>query len=110
MVLHLQENVLLVEICGLVKKNCHGFRRVPTSTKKQRFPLGDFNRLRRERLQAELKKKLDTDIKINQIKADRIQKEDELQRLDVELNNVEEKIRRKKRKVSYFCDILKPYF
>lgn len=90
--------LLLLKMCFLViymvyKKNCHWFRRAPTCTTKKRFPLAVYSRLKREKLHAELEKKLKTDLKINKAKAICDQKEAELERLNVKLHNVEEKIR-----------------
>lgn len=66
----------------------------------KRFALGAYNHLKKERIQAELLNRLDTDKQIkDRLKADLEGKTLELDKLNKELRKKEEQIRRRKRKV-----------
>lgn len=66
----------------------------------KRFSLGAYNHLKKERIQAELLNRLDTDKQIkDRLKADLEGKTLELDKLNKELRKKEEQIRRRKRKV-----------
>lgn len=66
----------------------------------KRFSLGAYNHLKKERIQAELLNRLDTDKQIkDRLKANLEGKTLELDKLNKELRKKEEQIRRRKRKV-----------
>ena len=92
MVLRLSKHYIFTNIVYVIKIFNHGcFRVLP----KERFPLGAYQKIKKQRIQDELEKKLETDAKINELKNELIEKNSELKRL-------EEKLRRKKRKVSKY--------
>lgn len=68
---------------------------LPTNGTKQRFPLAEYNRLKKERMQAII----ESDENICELRSQLDEKSQELDDLTRKLHKTEEKIRRRKRKV-----------
>lgn len=77
------------------KKNSIGPFRLGSSGRRQRFPLAEYNRVKKERTQA----LIECDAKISSLRSQLHEKTTELEALKSKLHNTEERIRRGKRKV-----------
>jgi ribosome-associated translation inhibitor RaiA len=85
----------------------HCYFSAPSSTKKRRFQLGAYQRIKKEQknlnskeLNVYLSKKLENDETINHIKQELDEQEAELQRLSKQLHNTQARISKRKRKVN----------
>ena len=76
------------------------YSNAPSSTKKQRFQLGPYQRMKKDVLQAELLKKVENDHKEREVKLE-LEKEAELQELTKKLHSRQVLISKRKRKVRF---------
>ena len=87
--------VFIFEFCCEAKKNSHVPFRVISPSFKQRFPLAAFNRLKKDRTNAIIK----ASEGISDLRCQLHEKAGELEDLKKKVHKLEERIRRKKRKV-----------
>lgn len=76
------------------------------SNKKIRFPLGEYQRLKKERVNSLLQSTLEADEQLQSLEAQLTAKKVEIDSLAKKLHSKEEMIRRRKRKVSVVLSTL----
>ena len=93
--------VFIRRFCLLLAKINHGVFSPPlaASNKKPRFSIGKYQQLKKERVNAEIQKLLDTDAQILELKRQLASERVKIDTLGTKLHNKQEIVRRRKRKV-----------
>ena len=93
--------VFIRRFCLLLAKINHGVFSPPlaASNKKPRFSIGKYQQLKKERVNAEIQKLLDSDAQILELKRQLASERVKIDTLGTKLHNKQEIVRRRKRKV-----------